>query len=379
MEVALVEGGEVGSTELGGQWIGTFSSPRRGLVLLDVERDSAGWVGQLVRAEVETPGCVCRVRITAAASKLWFVVEEISPLEWPSALPAPWATIQSRYPADTPAPSMTGVAGTLDGSSLSISWTFEEGTVGAATLTRHDLTRPSELQAEKLTWKDFKDSIGGSQWKNEIFRGQAAPWRLQTSFHRNGRALFLRFVREDMKEAHPYVAAATSLRFDLGPGDDLALLSLMQHHGYPTPILDWTRSPYIAAFFAYRAVKLSELKHNYVRIFAFDQERWRKLGQRAALEAVAPHVSLLDLLPLANARLLPQQAISMLTNVADIERYVTLLGKRDNESYLRAVDLPADQRNDVLADLRFMGITAASLFPGLDGLFADLRERNFNR
>ena len=371
----------VASTALAGQWVGTLGGPRRGLITLDIEADENGWVGQVVRVESDTPvpACVCRVRVTAAASKLWFSVEEISTLDWPAAVPVAWAAIQNRFPVGTLAPAMTELTGTVIEEELTLEWVFENGDAGTAALVRRNLTRLSELPVEKLTWKQFKDSIGGAQWKNELFRGQAAPWRLQTSFHRRGRTLFPRFVREDMKEAHLHVAGATNQRFDLGPGDDLVLLSLMQHHGYPTPILDWTRSPYIAAFFAYRQVSLSDLTNESVRIFAFDQETWKKLGQKPQLAALAPHVSLLDLLPLANARMLPQQAVSMLTNVADIEHYIMLLGRRDKETYLRAVDLPSDQRSEVLRDLRFMGITAASLFPGLDGLFEDLRERRFDR
>jgi hypothetical protein len=43
--------------------------------------------------------------------------------------------------------------------------------------------------------------------------------------------------------------------------------------------------------------------------------------------------------------------------------------------YLSAIDLPVSERKQVVQELGYMGITAGSLFPGLDGACEELRER----
>ena len=74
--------------------------------------------------------------------------------------------------------------------------------------------------------------------------------------------------------------------------------------------------------------------------------------------------------------MIPQQAASTVTNVDDIEAFITSK-QVDATPYLRAIDLPIGERKKVVRELSYMGITAGSLFPGLDGACEELKERNF--
>lgn len=71
----------------------------------------------------------------------------------------------------------------------------------------------------------------------------------------------------------------------------------------------------------------------------------------------------------------------MVTNLNDIETYLSQFDgdhRLGGGPVLEAIDLPASARPAVMRDLAMMGITAASLFPGLDGACEALREKNFS-
>ena len=111
--------------------------------------------------------------------------------------------------------------------------------------------------------------------------------------------------------------------------------------------------------------------------FGFDQEGWKRDASQI-LFLVAPrlHVSIGEFLAIENERMIPQQAASTITNVDDIESYIKDM-QRNGKEYLWAIDLPMADRRNVVRDLSYMGITAGSLFPGLDGACEELAMRNF--
>src|SRR5690606_8809948 len=120
------------------------------------------------------------------------------------------------------------------------------------------------------------------------------------------------------------------------------------------------------AFFAYRGISnkaaaQADAEEN-VRIVVFDQAKWKNdWMQLQMLTPSSLHLSISEFLAIENERMIPQQAISTVTNIDDIESYVNskdLTGRK----YLRAIDLPVRERGQVIRELSYMGITAGSLF-----------------
>jgi FRG domain-containing protein len=170
--------------------------------------------------------------------------------------------------------------------------------------------------------------------------------------------------------------------FDLSdPIQNAALMHLAQHHGYPTPLLDWTYSPFIAAFFAFNEIKSADAanadKNAKARIFKFDKEEWCAKFQRVSnMSARYPHLTVLEPLSIGNERLIPQRALSTFTTVDDIESYIQS-NQYDDVPLLDVIDLPIRERDQVMKELRQMGITAGLLFPGIEGACQELKERFF--
>lgn len=109
----------------------------------------------------------------------------------------------------------------------------------------------------------------------------------------------------------------------------------------------------------------------------FDQKEWRnRFPQIPKLTPCRPHFSIMEFIAIDNERLVPQQSISSVTNIDDIESYIRSAERQDTQ-YLRIIDLPVKERQHVMRELSVMGITAGSLFPGLDGTCEELKEQNF--
>ncbi len=111
----------------------------------------------------------------------------------------------------------------------------------------------------------------------------------------------------------------------------------------------------------------------------FDQREWQKDVPRSQLiVGTLPHFSFLNPLSINNPRVVPQQALSTVANVDDIEEFIAFIETQHKKTYLEVIDLPIAERPQIMQELNLMGITAGSMFPGLDGACEQLREKNFS-
>ena len=102
-------------------------------------------------------------------------------------------------------------------------------------------------------WKYFDDFIYKNLLydKTYVFRGhRRADWKLESTLDRDPAA---RLTRKRREHLDAFMFAVRGRR-----GSNPATLvrknewwALGQHHGLKTPLLDWTKSPFVAAYFAF--------------------------------------------------------------------------------------------------------------------------------
>jgi len=236
----------------------------------------------------------------------------------------------------------------------------------------------SKIAHKEMTWNDFRE-FALNQPDGLIYRGQAQQWMLQTAFHRTGRADIISYLDNQVPDLERHINSVSDHVFDSNNDRSLgALLNLAQHHGYPTPLLDWTKSPYVAAFFAFEDESRIK-KDKPVSIFIFEERKWSEMvGRTAQLRVPNMVVRTLELPGFGNARVLPQQSVTMYSNIANIE-YIIHANETNAGDFVKAISIPSSDREKVIRDLALMGITWGSLFPGLDGICRQLKSRHFGR
>jgi len=256
------------------------------------------------------------------------------------------------------------------------------------------------------------DSLPQPRW---LFRGQSdARWPLRTTLERA-------LERHDYYHEENYLISLFKSRahhyLTSTPAhdNDLEWLALMQHHGAPTRLLDFTVSPYVALYFAIERVStarcavwavngpalqdrteylLSSIKewHDLGLPDGFEEkplDYWLQ-GTPAAFSSVFLNNQCSFVCPVqpsrVNERMVTQQGVFLCPGKShywdsfemNLLSIVTLTNLPDyiepawNPPLIYHLTVPATLRAEILSELNRMNINRATLFPGLDGFAASL-------
>ena len=230
-------------------------------------------------------------------------------------------------------------------------------------------------------WTEFYDFLYARILTREskarfIWRGQRrADWSLSTSLDR----LFEKTVvaagdrdREADNQLDAFKYAARGRR-GLNPPklDANEWWALGQHYGLATPLLDWTRSPFAAAYFAFVDDASDRTEHRVV--YGLDQQavgaKNDEILNAESLEKGRPSViEFIDPLVDENLRLVSQAGLFTRAPIGvPIETWVATAFESSSVPVLLRIELPDADRLVCLSSLEHMNINHASLFPDLVG------------
>jgi FRG domain len=150
-----------------------------------------------------------------------------------------------------------------------------------------------------------------------------------------------------------------------------AKMALAQHHGLPTPFLDWTESPYIAVFFALWP-RIGHLNAGPFTVWAL-QVNQQKFEEDIQLDEFNPSEPFRVMRPkIFESRRLARQ-FGWFTSLL-VDESLDQFAKRTKEQIrLQRFDISGDAWVMILRELQLMGIGAGTLFDSLDGIADDAK------
>jgi hypothetical protein len=253
------------------------------------------------------------------------------------------------------------------------------------------------------TWEQFQEelktrdiSIGGRY----LFRGQRnASWSLDTTLERSGLRDngFLDYYRL-ICTVRPQIESFTGTTWGILPPDEVMQLSkeydkfslmldgidgtfpayrymaYLRHYGFPSPLLDWSRTPYVAAYFAFRHANKDK-----VAIYVYRAGRIKRYSSKEPqIHSLGPYVQ-------THRRHFLQQSeyticVSFTNSTAwNYAPHESVFSRnRPNQDVVLKFTIPATERIKVLTALDSYNLNAFSLFESDEALMETMALRHID-
>ena len=243
--------------------------------------------------------------------------------------------------------------------------------------TKHGIT--------DFTFEDFEDFIDYITEKElehpaYIYRGQQCDnWEIVSSLRRYiDNSDFLRQVPNLLEQHFENFKYSIRDRTDLKNSsikslDDEEVWSLGQHEGLATPLIDWTYSPFVAAFFAFAEPDLKQDQTDYRCIYSLHKKSIEKKGDELLKKNPKYDYLMKFVTPLEfyHSRLINQRALHVKIPLhADVENWVKEIfwvEPPENGSIFSKFKIKNTERTKILKILSRMNISYLNLFPDIQG------------
>ena len=258
------------------------------------------------------------------------------------------------------------------------------------------------IETDLLTWsKKYITGAGAPSW---IFRGLSnANYELCSSIERiypdaTGTLL-------EMIESHLLMAFDTNAHnyteLKKLPRKTLERHAILQHYGAPTRLVDWTYSPYIAAYFAFENRQIKDdqevciwaMDMNILQNFAYAEllKIKDKFRDASFLDTMRPVIRPQDYFSLISEsglnlilsykpdmqfqRMTQQQGLFLFQNSTN-HSFMEGLANIDAPDFCYKIKISckAGMRLEVLRSLQYMGINSSTIYPGFEGFVRSLSE-----
>ena len=234
------------------------------------------------------------------------------------------------------------------------------------------------VQSVKLdSWQAFGDFLdhGGIRIRDYIWRGQAKDWPLLPEFYRDPNSYTACGYDANSEAVHleNFKRACRDLKLLRSePKGNDSWWALGRHYGLATPLLDWTESPLVAAFFAF--VEAVE-GHDDRMVYALDKECTNlaadklRCSDKRPLRGTGGMAHIVTPPRKDNPRLAAQAGLfTYFPEVVGIEEWLTMWPADSvGRALLLKICVPSIGRFDFLKHLESKGFSSLTLYPDLQG------------
>ncbi len=234
------------------------------------------------------------------------------------------------------------------------------------------------------TWEDFEGKLieidkqfkelqrqeQRSTMECPLYRGvKDSEYNLESTLDRVKREMKFSDYQTILEVVCKHISTCTSRKWDLEkkeqninlgkfelPFSTYEFMAYLRHNGFPSPLIDWTKSPYIAAFFAFGDIYS---KKEHVAIFVYTGKY--SCGQNPCIRILGPSIAT------DRKHYLQQSEYSIcvkgrgeetcFANHEDVD-----VKDDEGKDVLIKYEIPASEQQKVLIKLDSMNITAYSLF-----------------